>query len=201
MASAPAAAASSQRSRRRRDPYNPRVTRSAQGVSARRVAYLVLSLAVLGLDLGTKALVNARIPLHETIRIIPGFFDLTHVRNTGAAFGLFNDSSLPGRTAILTAVALLVFLGVVVYALRTPVRDTVLQVALALISGGAVGNLVDRIRFASVTDFLRFYIGAHEWPSFNVADSAITAGVVLLAWDVFRRPDEERASSTGSAAA
>ena len=95
----------------------------------------------------------------------------------------------PGRTLLLTGIAAIVFLGVVLYAWRSPAGDGVLQTALALISGGAVGNLIDRIRLDSVTDFLRFYLGAHEWPSFNVADSAITAGVVLLAWDLFRRPD------------
>ena len=167
----------------------------------RRLAFLGISLAIITLDQVTKAIVNARIPLHATINVIPGFFDLTHVKNTGAAFGLFNDSALPGRTAILTLVAAAVFVGVVIYAFRTPAHDTVLQASLAFISGGAVGNLVDRIRFESVTDFLRFYAGSHEWPSFNVADSAITVGVVLLAWDVFRRPDPERASSAGSAEA
>jgi signal peptidase II len=184
------------------------VTRTIEGVGAflrdarvRRLVFLAVSLAIIALDQATKAVVSARIPLHATINVIPGFFDLTHVKNTGAAFGLFNDAALPGRTALLTLVAAAVFVGVVVYAFRTPAHDTVLQASLAFISGGAVGNLIDRIRFESVTDFLRFYAGSHEWPSFNVADSAITVGVVLLAWDAFRRPDRERASSAGSAEA
>lgn len=166
-----------------------------------RLAYLALAAGVIVLDQATKAAVAAAIPLHGTTPVIPGFFDLTHVRNTGAAFGILAGAASPGRTLLLTGVALLVFCGVVLYAWRSPVRDRVLQTALAFISGGAVGNLIDRIRFDSVTDFLRFYLGAHEWPSFNVADSAITIGVLLLAWDIWRRPGHEPAAASGKAGA
>ncbi len=166
-----------------------------------RLMYLALAVAVLLLDQVTKALVAALIPLHRTIPVIPGFFDLTFVRNSGAAFGLFSGEVAPSRTLLLTGIAAAVFVGIVVYALRAPARDLLLQTALALIAGGAVGNLVDRVRFDSVTDFLRFYIGSHEWPSFNVADSAITVGVLLLAWDIWRRPDEQPARTAGKAPA
>ncbi|MFI5179896.1 MAG: signal peptidase II [Thermoanaerobaculia bacterium] len=172
------------------------------GDSARlRLLYLASAAGVALLDQITKAMIAARIPLHATVRVIPGFFDLTHLRNPGAAFSLFADGSGPGRTLLLTGTTLVVLSAVLVYALRSPARDTVLQAALALISGGAVGNLIDRLREGSVTDFLRFYFGTHEWPSFNVADSAITAGVVLLAWDLFHRPDPEKAGSAGRSAA
>ena len=177
------------------------VSDSAGGAPRLRLLYLSLAVAVIVLDQITKAVVSAKIPLHATVTVIPGFFDLTHVRNTGAAFGLFAGEASPGRTLLLTAIAILVFCGVVFYAWRSPAHDVVLQTALAFISGGAVGNLIDRIRFDSVTDFLRFYLGAHEWPSFNVADSAITMGVVLLAWDIWRRPDREPARTTRKAAA
>jgi signal peptidase II len=177
------------------------VSAAPGGILLRRVIYLALAFLVILLDQVTKALVTANIPLHATISVIPGFFDLTHVRNTGAAFGLFSGDASPGRTFFLTVVAAIVFCGVVVYAWRTSVRDAVLQTALAFVAGGAVGNLVDRIRFDFVTDFLRFYVGVHEWPSFNVADSAITVGVLLLAWDIWRRPGEEPARTPGKAAA
>lgn len=176
------------------------VSQPADGSLRLRVAYLAVAIGVIALDQITKAVVAARIPLHATISVIPGFFDLTHVRNTGAAFGILAGEASSGRTLLLTGVALVVFGGVVIYAWRSPARDTVLQTALAFISGGAVGNLIDRIRFDSVTDFLRFYVGAHEWPSFNMADSAITTGVLLLAWDIWRRPGQEPASSPGKAA-
>ena len=182
---------------RRIDAVSP----PADGSLRLRLAYLSVAIGGIVLDQITKAAVAARIPLHATVGVIPGFFDLTHVRNTGAAFGILAGQASSGRTLLLTGVALVVFCGVVFYAWRSPARDAVLQTALAFISGGAVGNLIDRIRFDSVTDFLRFYVGAHEWPSFNVADSAITAGVFLLAWDIWRRPGSERPSTAGKAPA
>lgn len=162
----------------------------------RRLAYFGLSLAVVVLDQVTKAIVAARIPLHETIPVIRGFFDLTHVRNTGTAFGLFALANSPARATILTLVAVGVFLGVLAWSLTSPTSLTRLQTALALVLGGAVGNLIDRIRFQSVTDFLRFYVDRWEWPSFNVADSAISVGVVLLAWDIWRHPQKEPETCT-----
>ena len=164
----------------------------------RRLVYLGVSLAVVVLDQITKAIVAARIPLHDTIPVIRGFFDLTHVKNTGAAFGLFASLSSPARATILTAVAGGVFLAVLAWSLTSPVTLTRLQTALALVQGGAVGNLIDRVRFQSVTDFLRFYVDRWEWPSFNVADSAISVGVVLLAWNIWRHPQKEPETCTQS---
>jgi len=164
----------------------------------RRLIYFGISLAVVVLDQITKAIVAARIPLHDTIPVIRGFFDLTHVKNTGAAFGLFSSLSSPARATILTAVAGGVFLAVLAWSLTSPVTFTRLQTALALVLGGAVGNLIDRVRFQSVTDFLRFYVDRWEWPSFNVADSAISVGVVLLAWNIWRHPQKEPETCTQS---
>ena len=162
----------------------------------RRLVYLGVSLAVVVLDQITKAIVAARIPLHDTIPVIRGFFDLTHVKNSGAAFGLFASLSSPARATILTAVAGGVFLAVLAWSLTSPVTLTRQQTALALVQGGAVGNLIDRVRFQSVTDFLRFYVDRWEWPSFNVADSAISVGVVLLAWNIWRHPQKEPETCT-----
>ena len=144
----------------------------------------------------TKAIVAARIPLHDTIPRHPGLLR-PHAREehrrrvrplrVARLARADRDPRRSSRSAV--------FVGVLVWSLTDARRRTrVLQTALALILGGAVGNLIDRIRFESVTDFLRFYVGRWEWPSFNVADSAITVGVVLLAWDIWRRP--ERAAST-----
>ena len=158
----------------------------------RRLPYLLLALGVVVLDQATKALVIAKIPLYTTIPVIRGFFDLTHLQNTGAAFGVFAAAG-SARPFLVTLLALAVFAGVLVWSLTAPPEHRLLQGALGLIMGGAVGNLIDRVRFSAVTDFLRFYVDRWEWPSFNVADSAISVGVVLLAWDIWRRPEPERA--------
>ena len=147
-----------------------------------RIAFASLSAGIVVLDQVTKAIVVERIPLHHSISVVQGFFALTHVRNTGAAFGIFASVASPWRGLFLNAVALAVFLAVLVWSLRTPASEGRLQVGLALILGGAVGNLIDRFRAGSVIDFLLFHIGRYEWPSFNVADSSITVGVFLLAW-------------------
>ena len=160
-----------------------------------RLLYFLGSALVVVLDQVTKAAVVARIPLHAQVNVIPGLFDLTHVKNTGAAFGLFASFDAAWKAAALNLVALAVFFGVLVFALRSPAGLVRLQLALSLVLGGAVGNLVDRVRLGSVTDFLLFYVGRHQWPSFNVADSAITVGVVLLAWDFWRHPETPAGAS------
>ncbi len=157
-------------------------------LGSRRFGYVLISLVILGLDQITKAAVAARIPLHTSVTVIDGFFDLTHVKNRGAAFGLFASVESPFRALLLNAVAFAVFVGILIYAFKSSPGSTRLQIGLALILGGAVGNLMDRIRFGSVTDFLDFSLGSYRWPAFNVADSAITIGVCLLALDIWKTP-------------
>jgi signal peptidase II len=159
----------------------------------KRVHYLILSAAVIILDIWTKALVLARIDLHETIPIIPNFFQLVHVRNTGAAFGIGANASSRLVPLLLNAGAIAVFFVVVVYALRSAVTDRVLQTGLHLILGGAIGNLLDRFRFGYVVDFLDVYVGTKHWPAFNVADSAICIGIALLFLDMRKKPETESA--------
>lgn len=162
---------------------------------SRRLLYLGVSAFIIVADQLSKAVIADKIPVSTSIPVVPGLFDLTHVKNRGAAFGLFATLDHPLRTVLLNAIAFLVFLAVLVYAFRAAVTFTRLQSGLALILGGAVGNLIDRVRLGSVTDFLDFYLGTYRWPAFNVADSAITVGVLLLAWDIWRRPDAEHSSS------
>ena len=159
----------------------------------KRVHYLILAAAVIVLDIWTKALVLARIDLHETIPIIPNFFQLVHVRNTGAAFGIGANASSRLVPLLLNAGAIAVFFVVVVYALRSAVTDRVLQTGLHLILGGAIGNLLDRFRFGYVVDFLDVYVGTKHWPAFNVADSAICIGIALLFLDMRKKPETESA--------
>src|SRR5262249_53162502 len=128
----------------------------------------------------SKWLVVRYIPLDDVVPIIPGFFRLTHLQNPGAAFSLFAESPSPFKTTILVAVsvAALVIVARLLWLRRNNFNRTTL--ALALIMGGATGNLWDRLADGRVTDFLDFYLGAHHWPPFNVADSAIVVGALLL---------------------
>lgn len=162
----------------------------------KRVHYLILSAVVILLDIWTKSLVLARIDLHEAIPVIPNFFQLVHVRNTGAAFGLGANASSKLVPILLNAGAIAVFCVVVVYALRTAVTDRLLQTGLHLILGGAIGNLLDRFRFGYVVDFLDVYVGRHHWPAFNVADSAICIGIALLFFDMRKKPEAEAAAES-----
>jgi signal peptidase II len=154
-----------------------------------RGAYLAVSLAVLFLDQWSKGVVTRTMEVHQSKTVVPDLFDLTYVRNTGAAFGLFAsvDSSL--KAILLNSIAVIVFLIVSAYALRSSHKSIRLQVGLALILGGAVGNLLDRVRFGYVVDFLDFAISGHHWPAFNVADSAICIGVALLFLDMLGSED------------
>jgi signal peptidase II len=162
----------------------------------KRIHFLLLSAAIIVLDLWTKWLVVNRIDLHEAIPVIPDFFQLVHVRNTGAAFGIGANASSKIVPLLLNGGAIVVFGVVVVYALRSAITDRVLQTGLHLILGGAIGNLVDRFRFGYVVDFLDVYVGTHHWPAFNVADSAICIGIGLLFLDMKNKPETEVAAET-----
>jgi signal peptidase II len=162
----------------------------------KRVHYLILSAVVILLDLWTKSLVLARIELHEAVPVIPNFFQLVHVRNTGAAFGIGANASSKLVPILLNGGAIAVFCVVVVYALRTAVTDRLLQTGLHLILGGAIGNLLDRFRFGYVVDFLDVYVGRTHWPAFNVADSAICIGIALLFFDMRKKPEPEAAAES-----
>ena len=142
--------------------------------------HLLIAIAVVVLDRVTKWAIVQTITLYDAINIIPGLFRLTHLENTGAAFSLFADSPSPFRTTLLIvfSVAALAVVSVLLWKDRSIFHSGTL--ALSLILGGAVGNLWDRAFFGKVTDFLDFYIGVHHWPPFNVADSAIVVGALLL---------------------
>jgi signal peptidase II len=142
--------------------------------------------AVLALDRITKRLIEARMSFLDTYRVIPGFFDIVRSENRGVAFGLFSDSSSAWRTALLVLLALAAVIGVSIVLWRADRLDRMSRLGFALILGGAAGNVVDRILWGRVTDFLLFYIREYQWPAFNVADSAIVAGSGLLALALLR---------------
>jgi signal peptidase II len=141
-------------------------------------------LLVVGLDQATKAVVRATLPLHESVTIIPGLLDFTHIRNTGAAFGLFNTADFPYKTAIISLVAVAGLVGVGVYSAGLPRHQILARVGLALVIGGAAGNLIDRVSEGSVVDFVDAYWRSYHFWAFNLADSAITIGVILMILDL-----------------
>ena len=151
----------------------------------------VVSLAVLVIDQWTKHLAESALAGRPPRTVIPGFLDLVHVENTGVAFGLFAAGGSTLGVLVLTLLGMVALGLVLYYFLRTPDTNKGVLFSLALILGGAVGNLVDRIVSGSVTDFIDVYVGTHHWPTFNAADSAITIGIVLLMVDAFfpGRPD------------
>ena len=156
---------------------------------------LLIAFAVLLLDRITKWAIAQTIPLEDAINIIPGFFRLTHLENTGAAFSLFADSPSPFRTTLLISfsVAALAVVSALLWKDRRVFHSGTL--ALSLILGGAVGNLWDRLSDGKVTDFLDFYIGIHHWPPFNVADSAIVVGALLLFMRMLRKDHHSQAAA------
>ncbi len=146
----------------------------------------ILVILVLGLDQLTKLWVASVLPLWSSKTVIPGFFNLVHVLNKGAAFGFLHDLDAAWRPYVFLAVTALAVV-LIMHLLRTvPREDKVLFTALGLILGGALGNLIDRIRLGEVIDFLDFHIGQYHWPAFNIADVAISFGSVLLLVSVYR---------------
>jgi signal peptidase II len=145
---------------------------------------LILSLFVVAADRITKWLASTRIELGNNLVLIPHVFAISHVENPGAAFSLFNDSSSPARVRwLLLAFSLVAAVAVLVALLKLGRKVTATTLALALILGGALGNAWDRIRFGYVIDFLEVHVIHYHWPDFNVADSAIVVGGILLLFD------------------
>jgi len=149
----------------------------------RRLLEVWLPLAVLGLDQATKAVVRTKIPLYGEVAIVPGFLNFTHVRNTGAAYGFLEFTDFPMKALLLTAVAAALLIAVVFYAATLTADQRLARIGVALVIGGALGNLVDRLVLGSVVDFVDVYWRTYHFWAFNVADSAITVGVVVLLLD------------------
>jgi len=160
-----------------------------------RKVHFIIAAGVLLLDRASKFLVArpGGIPQHDSIVVITGFFRLTHVQNPGAAFGLLSDSPAHWKLGILISFSLAALAVVSILLWRNSHKLTTTGVGLALIMGGALGNLWDRMVRQSVVDFLDFYISGYHWPAFNVADSAIVVGAALLVGEIlFSKPAEER---------
>ena len=162
----------------------------------RKYFFLIAALVVL-LDRVSKWAVAASLPLHESVAVIPGFFHITHVQNNGAAFGLFAESTAHWKVAALVTFSLVALVVVTILLWKNSHSVSTMTVGLSLILGGAFGNLWDRVVAGHVVDFLDFHIGQYYWPAFNVADSAIVVGAILLVAEIlFARPSSEVVKSS-----
>lgn len=152
-------------------------------MSELKIKYLrfsgIVSMVVLA-DQATKLLVLNKMPLFKSIVVIPGFFNITHVHNPGGAFGFLARNGSPWRHWMFLAAAVVALSMILYFYHQTPKTHPLLGLGLGLIFGGAVGNLIDRLRFGEVIDFLDFYVAHLHWPTFNVADSAVTVGVGIF---------------------
>ncbi|MFN7935016.1 MAG: signal peptidase II [Bryobacteraceae bacterium] len=143
-----------------------------------------ISGAVFAADRGSKYWIEQNVSAFDTLTVVPGVFHIIHAQNRGAAFGFLNQNEGPFRVFLLIGVSSVILAYVALQLWRMPKamwpQESLTAAALAMVFGGALGNLFDRIVRGSVTDFLQVFIGTYEWPSFNVADSAITVGACLL---------------------
>ena len=155
------------------------VERRSGGVSRKWKVVVGWVAAIVIVDQITKAIVDRTMPLHHSIPLIDGFFNLTYIRNTGAAFGIFSGSHEAFRLPFLILVSVVASGFIIVMLRRLREGETGLATALAFILGGAIGNLIDRIVYGEVIDFLDVYWSIYHWPAFNVADSFITIGVAI----------------------
>jgi signal peptidase II len=152
--------------------------------------YYVISALIVLLDHATKWLVRARLDPDHPIVIIPSYLRFSHVRNTGVAFGFFAEFQAAWKPYALAAMAIVAVVVILIYSARMPSNRTLLQLALAVTAGGILGNFLDRVVHGFVTDFIEFHVSeAFHWPTFNIADSAITIGIALLLLDTVKNPD------------
>jgi signal peptidase II len=149
-----------------------------------RLLSVVIAIVVFLGDQATKALVESSIPEHSVVPVLPHFLNLTHTKNAGAAFGLFSESPAPWKTVMLIVVSGALLSTVVAIVWRSRHLQWETTVGLALILGGALSNLFDRIRFGRVVDFIDVYYRSYHWPTFNLADSAIVMGAGFLVFQV-----------------
>ena len=157
-------------------------------MNTKYIIIIIVTLPVIVLDQLSKVYIQKTMKLHQTIKVIDGLFDITYVLNKGAAFSFLADKP-EGFTIPFFVIVSVIAIGIIGFLFyKTEKSDYVSLIAFALLLGGSIGNLIDRIRHGAVTDFLDFYIQQYHWPAFNVADSAITTGVFLFLFSqVFTR--------------
>ena len=150
--------------------------------------YKTLLLIIVGmvfLDQATKLYIDSNMELHQSIQVIKNFFQITYIRNSGAAFGILSGFKSPWLTLFFVLISVVAIGIIMFYYYKTPENQRLTLVSFALIMSGAIGNFIDRVFYGEVIDFLYFHWYQHYWPAFNVADSCITIGVSLLLWNMF----------------
>lgn len=152
--------------------------------------------AIVVIDQLTKIAVDRTMALYQSIPIVDGLFNLTYIRNTGAAFGIFGGSAEIFRRPFLITVSILASAFIVVMLHRLAASEKSLIAALTLILGGAIGNLIDRILYGEVIDFFDVYWRDYHWPAFNIADSCITVGVAITMWCLYRHQGDDPFAAT-----
>ncbi len=157
-----------------------------------RSKYYLLTFSILVLDHLTKWFIRTQFDFHRTVEIIPDYLRIIRVHNTGVAFGYFADVHAAWKPYALAAMAVVAVIVIAIYSVRMPSDRTMLQLALATTMGGILGNFLDRIVHGFVVDFIEFHIrDSFYWPTFNVADTAISIGIALLLIDTVKNPDEQ----------
>lgn len=162
-----------------------------------RALYAAIAVIVFAGDQVTKMMVKNSVPEHAVIPVIPNFLNLTHIKNAGVAFGLFSDAPAPWKTAVLIVVSAALLATVVVIVVRSRHLRWEAGVGLALILGGALSNLVDRIRMGRVVDFVDVFFRSYHWPTFNLADTAIVVGAGFLVLQLIFSESEAHAGTIG----
>jgi signal peptidase II len=147
---------------------------------AKTARLLVIAGLVVLIDQATKAIVLHTMPLYQSLTVVPGLFNLTHIQNPGGAFGFLSGQGIVVRRLVFVCISAAAAAMVFWLYRETPEDQPWPAFGLALIFGGALGNLVDRVRIGKVVDFLDLYVGKYHWPAFNVADSAITVGILIF---------------------
>ena len=163
---------------------DPRGDTRHVGVAAWHLSEVWIAAVIVALDQLTKALVRATIPLHDSVTVIRDLVSFTHVRNPGAAFGILSGTDFPFKTPVIAIVATAALVAIGLYGSRLSAHERVARLGLALILGGAAGNLIDRFLVGYVLDFVDVYWRDHHFWAFNVADSAITIGVTIMLTDM-----------------
>jgi len=154
---------------------------------------LIFCLGIFLLDQWTKSMVVQKLPLYQRVEVIQGFFNVTHVRNTGGAFGIFGGEKGGVGSVLFVIVSLLAIGAIIFLFIKIREDEKILALSFSLVLSGAIGNLIDRLRIGEVVDFLDFHVAAYHWPAFNVADSAICIGIGLMALELLKR-DHKRST-------
>ncbi|MBC8412893.1 MAG: signal peptidase II [Nitrospira sp.] len=143
------------------------------------MAFTLIASLVIGLDYITKQMIASKVHMYQSIEVLP-FLNIVHIYNEGAAFGMLQQMG----NNFFIVIASLAIIFMIYYAMR--LQKGMEFYAMSLIMGGAVGNLIDRIRIGKVLDFIDVFIGSWHWPAFNVADSALTVGIIMFIWSSIR---------------